>query len=126
MARVTVRVGRLHHVHPEAFDQSFAMAAMGTVAEDAAAELVLLPVRARCQACGAEPEADEMLAACPTCGSVDLMLTGGDELVLESIEYRPTADDELGRRKLAAEVPSRALRGAVHVPRVSPAGGRAG
>jgi len=37
-----VRVGRLHHVHPEAFDQSFAVAAMGTVVEDAAAELVLL------------------------------------------------------------------------------------
>ena len=32
VARVTVRVGRLHHVHPEAFDQSFAVAAMGTVA----------------------------------------------------------------------------------------------
>ena len=52
VAKVTVRVGRLHHVHPEAFDQSFAVAAQGTVAEDAAAELVLLPVRARCAICG--------------------------------------------------------------------------
>ena len=43
VARVRIRVGRLHHVHPEAFDQSFAVAAMGSVAEDAAAELVLLP-----------------------------------------------------------------------------------
>lgn len=40
--RVRVRVGRLHHVHPEAFDQSFAVAALGTVAEDAAAELVVV------------------------------------------------------------------------------------
>ena len=48
VVRVKVRVGRLHHVHPEAFDQSFAVAAMGTVAEDAAAELVLLPITARC------------------------------------------------------------------------------
>ena len=47
VAQVRVRVGRLHHVHPEAFDQSFAMAAMGTVAEGAGADLVLLPVRAR-------------------------------------------------------------------------------
>ena len=52
VARVRVHVGRLHHVHPEAFEQSFAVAAMGTVAEDAAAELVLLPVRARCGDCG--------------------------------------------------------------------------
>jgi hydrogenase nickel incorporation protein HypA/HybF len=69
---VRVRVGRLHHVHPEAFDQSFAIAAMGTVAENASAELVLVPVRARCRACGA----------------VDLEVLSGDELVLESIRYR--------------------------------------
>jgi len=88
VARVRVQVGRLHHVHPEAFDQSFAVAAMGTVAEDAAAELVLLPVRARCDSCGSTWDADEMPAACEACGGVDLTLMGGDELVLESIEYR--------------------------------------
>lgn len=55
VARVKVRVGRLNHVHPEAFDQSFAVAAMGTVAEGATAELVLVD---------------------------------GDELMLESLEYR--------------------------------------
>jgi hypothetical protein len=42
VARVRVRVGRLHHVHPEAFEQSFAVAAAGTVAEHAVAELVLV------------------------------------------------------------------------------------
>ena len=52
VAKVTVRVGRLHHVHPEAFDQSFAVAAAGTIAEDATAELVLLPVSAHCTGCG--------------------------------------------------------------------------
>lgn len=88
VARVTVRAGRLLHVHPEAFDQSFAIAAMGTVAEDAAAELVLLPVRARCADCASEWESDEAPPACPGCGSTNVELTGGDELVLESIEYR--------------------------------------
>ena len=29
-----------------------------------------------------------MPTACPGCGSVDIELVGGDELVLESIEYR--------------------------------------
>ena len=80
--------GRLHHVHPEAFDQSFAVAAMGTVAEDAAAELVLLPVRARCASCGSTWDAEEIPLACPVCSAVDVELVGGDELVLESIEYR--------------------------------------
>jgi hydrogenase nickel incorporation protein HypA/HybF len=88
VAHVRIRVGRLHHVHPEAFDQSFAIAAMGTVVESAAAELVLLPVRAHCGSCGDTWAGDEVPLACPRCGSVDLDLVGGDELVLESIEYR--------------------------------------
>lgn len=88
VAQVRVRVGRLHHVHPDAFDQSFAFAAMGTVAEAAAAELVLVPVRARCGGCGGEFESDDVPLACPRCASVEIELLGGDELVLESIEYR--------------------------------------
>jgi len=88
VARVRVHVGRLHHVHPEAFDQSFALAATGTVADGAAAELVLEPVRGTCRSCGAAFEADELALACPSCGGVDLDVTGGDELVLASIEYR--------------------------------------
>jgi hydrogenase nickel incorporation protein HypA/HybF len=88
VAHVRVRIGRLHHVHPEAFDQSFTVAALGTVAEDAAAELVLLPVRARCATCEATWECDDVPLACAACGSVDIELVGGDELVLESIEYR--------------------------------------
>jgi hydrogenase nickel incorporation protein HypA/HybF len=88
VARVRVRVGRLHHVHPEAFDQSFAVAAQGTIAEDAAAELVLVPVHVRCGTCAGEWDADELPYACPECGSVDLEVTGGDDLVLEFIEYR--------------------------------------
>ncbi len=88
VSRVRVRAGRLLHVHPEAFDQSFAVAAMGTVAADAVAELVLLPVRARCSACDAAWECDEVAFVCPTCGSVQVELIGGDELMLESIEYR--------------------------------------
>jgi hydrogenase nickel incorporation protein HypA/HybF len=86
--QVKVRVGRLHHVHPEAFDQSFAVAAMGTVAEEASAELVLLPVRGRCPACGAEWDAEDIPIVCPKCDELGVELIGGDELILESVEYR--------------------------------------
>jgi hydrogenase nickel incorporation protein HypA/HybF len=88
VARVKVRVGRLHHVHPEAFELSFAVAAAGTVAEDALAELVLLPVRSRCGGCGEEWASEQPPAACPACRAVGPELVGGDDLVLESIEYR--------------------------------------
>lgn len=91
VARVRVRVGRLHHVHADAFGQSFAIAAAGGVVEGAVAELVLLPVTARCRECSADCEADELIVLCPECGSFEVELTGGDELILESIELRPEA-----------------------------------
>jgi hydrogenase nickel incorporation protein HypA/HybF len=89
VARVRIRVGRLHHVHPDAFEQSFAVAAMGSVADGADAELVLLPVSVRCTSCGATIDDNELPTACSRCGGVDLEILGGDELVLESIEYHP-------------------------------------
>ena len=93
VARVTVRVGRLHHVHPEAFDQSFAVAAMGTVAAGRRRpSSCSLPITARCGSCGGEWDAEEIPLSCPTCGGVDVELTGGDELMLESIEYAAVAE----------------------------------
>ena len=91
VVRVRVRVGRLHHVHPEAFEQSFALAAAGGVAESATAELVLLPVRAHCRECDEDAESDEQIIACPACGSFEIDLTGGDELMLESLAYATVA-----------------------------------
>ncbi|MGH9064411.1 MAG: hydrogenase maturation nickel metallochaperone HypA [Acidimicrobiales bacterium] len=88
VARVRVRVGRLHHVHPGAFEQSFALAASGSVAEAATAELVMIPIRGRCRACAGAFETEEPVACCPVCGGLDIEQAGGDELVLESIEYR--------------------------------------
>ena len=81
------RVGRLHHVHPEAFDQSFAMAAAGGVAEGARADWCCCRCGSRCQAAAPMHEADELIAVCPDLRLFDLELTGGDELLLESIEY---------------------------------------
>jgi len=88
VASVRVRVGRLHHVHPEAFEQSFAIAAMGTVADGSVAELVLVPITAACGTCTARWEAPDIPVACPGCGGLAIEIVGGDELTLESIEYK--------------------------------------
>jgi hydrogenase nickel incorporation protein HypA/HybF len=87
VARLRVHVGRLLHVHREAFDRSFAIAALGTVADGAVAELVMLPVRARCLACAALWDDEQVPAACPTCHALGVELVGGDELLLDSIEF---------------------------------------
>lgn len=87
VARVRVRIGTLHRAVEAAFQQAFAHAAEGTEAEHAAVELVVIPVSATCLACGVVAESNDIIVVCPDCGSTDLDLTAGEELILESIEY---------------------------------------
>jgi hydrogenase nickel incorporation protein HypA/HybF len=93
VARVKVRVGVMHRVVEEAFQQAFLHAAEGTEAESASLDIVVLPVRAVCRSCAAEFESEDLAIVCAKCGGVDLDLRGGEELVLESIEYEATRND---------------------------------
>jgi hydrogenase nickel incorporation protein HypA/HybF len=88
VTRVRLRVGTLHRVAELALKQSFSLVADGTVAEGAAIDLVVVPIRATCAACRQATEADEVPVACAACGSTELEVIGGDELVLESIQLQ--------------------------------------
>lgn len=92
--RLRVHIGVLHRVVPEAFQQAFAIAARGTEAEDAVLDLVFIPARLICLSCHHETDCDEPPLVCAICGGVNLELTGGDEIVLESLEYETTGREE--------------------------------
>lgn len=94
VVRVRVRIGALHRMVEAAFRQAFAHAASGTEAEDAALELVVIPARALCRACQVEIDCADALMICPRCEGIDLELTAGDELILESLEYAAPAEDD--------------------------------
>ncbi|MFN2489844.1 MAG: hydrogenase maturation nickel metallochaperone HypA, partial [Actinomycetota bacterium] len=51
---------------------------------------VLIPVRVSCSDCGDQTESADVFAVCRRCGSSDLQVEGGDDLMLESIEVRRT------------------------------------
>lgn len=91
VVRVGVRVGSFHRVVPAAFEQSFQLVAAGGVADGAATEVVVVPGAGRCWGCGTTFDADDPSTACPGCGSLEVHLDGGDELILEWIEYAASA-----------------------------------
>lgn len=100
VARVGVRIGAVHRVVADAFEQSFQLAAAGGPAENATTELVVVPVRGHCWDCRTDFDSPDPSPACPSCGSLDVAVEGGDEVVLEWLQYvdtRPDADrtDEL-------------------------------
>jgi hydrogenase nickel incorporation protein HypA/HybF len=79
-------IGRLSGVSTESLRFAFQLLAPGTLAE--AAELRITEPRAacRCRACGAQTPVDELVVRCPRCGSGDVLLDGGRDLRIESIE----------------------------------------
>ncbi|MGZ4631945.1 MAG: hydrogenase maturation nickel metallochaperone HypA/HybF [Actinomycetes bacterium] len=89
VARVGVRIGALHRIVPDVFAQSFGHVADGGVAEDAVVELVTVPARATCRQCDVVFDAVEPMPDCPSCGDVVNEVSGGDEVVLEWVEYHP-------------------------------------
>jgi len=92
---VRLRVGARHAVMPGALDRAFALIADGSVARDAAVDLVVTPATVFCRACGRRSESAEVLAVCPDCGDTDVDVTG-DELVLEGLRFAPEDDSRPG------------------------------
>ena len=92
---VRVRFGVRHAVDEESLAQAFSMMAEGTEAAGAAVELVTVPASIVCPDCGFSGETADLLAVCPRCASTDARVSGGDEMVLESITYAaaPAAAD---------------------------------
>lgn len=86
IARVRVEIGRFSGVERAALDFAFDVVMRGSVAEDATLVIVDLPGRARCFGCGADVEIDSRLASCPSCGSGQLLTTGGDEMRIKDME----------------------------------------
>lgn len=87
VARIGVRIGAIHRVVAAAFEQSFQIAAVGGPAEGATTELVVLPVHGHCMNCRFDFLATDPAPACPRCGTLEVAVEGGDEVVLEWLEY---------------------------------------
>jgi hydrogenase nickel incorporation protein HypA/HybF len=92
VTKVEVRVGHLRQVVPDALSFAFELVAQGTPVEGAELALEQVPATVHCQACAAEGTLTAFPACCPSCGSLDVEVTGGDELLVDTLELE---EDEL-------------------------------
>jgi hydrogenase nickel incorporation protein HypA/HybF len=83
---VEVKIGRLRQVVPDALEFAFELVAAGTNVEGAALEVEHVPARVRCTSCNEVTEVNEFPFACALCGSLDVEVIAGDELLVESLE----------------------------------------
>ncbi|MFM9860670.1 hydrogenase maturation nickel metallochaperone HypA [Pseudoxanthobacter sp. M-2] len=83
--RVTLEIGELSAVMPEAIRFCFDVVAADSALAGAALDIVAVPGRARCEECGAEIAIAGPVARCP-CGSRRLERLAGEELNIKSME----------------------------------------
>jgi len=84
--RITLEIGPLSTVEPEAMRFGFDVVMRGSLAEGAKLEIVTEPAEARCRSCFELVTVNDWLATCPKCGGTDLQITGGDALRIKELE----------------------------------------
>lgn len=83
---VDLVVGRLCGAHADSIRFAFEMLAPGTLVESATLRIAEPKPVCHCRACGSCTEVDDVTIACSDCGSVDVSIEGGRDLLLQSIE----------------------------------------
>jgi hydrogenase nickel incorporation protein HypA/HybF len=97
VAGIRVRFGVRHAVVQESLAQAFSFVAAGTEAAGAVVELVTVPATIDCRDCGLRAETADVLAVCPRCAGENVTITGGDEMMLESVTYEPAPTQSAAR-----------------------------
>lgn len=90
VTRVTLEIGKLSAVMPEAVRFCFDICAKDTVVEGAELQIVETPGRGRCRICGADVFLTELFGRCE-CGSTNLELVAGEELKIKEMEVAECA-----------------------------------
>lgn len=84
--RVCLEIGPFSGVEIEALKFGFDVVTRGSLAENAALEIVETGASAWCMPCGENVAIAERYDACPKCGSHQLQVTGGEELRIKELE----------------------------------------
>jgi len=86
VVRLDLRIGRLSGVCPDSL--RFAWDLLVPETPLAGAELCIAepPAVCACADCGARTELDDLALCCPECGSPNVTVEGGQEMLLQTIE----------------------------------------
>ena len=88
---VSLRLGALRQVVPDALAFAFEICARETPCAGARLEWEELPARVRCAPCAQTSTIERPPLRCPACGSGAVAVVGGEELEVESIEVEEDA-----------------------------------
>ena len=83
---VTLRIGKLSGVMPDALRFGFETLSRGGMAEGASLIIEEVPLRIKCHHCGAESAMDDPFLLCPRCNGSEVEMIAGRELEIKEME----------------------------------------
>ncbi|OFZ66463.1 MAG: hydrogenase maturation nickel metallochaperone HypA [Betaproteobacteria bacterium RBG_16_56_24] len=83
---VWLEIGQLACVEKESMRFCFDAAMRGSIAEQARLEVIETAGRGQCVKCSLEIPIAALYEACPSCGSYEIRVTGGDEMRIKELE----------------------------------------
>ena len=83
---VTLEIGALSAVEPDAMRFCFDAVTGGSIAEGARLEIIETPGAGHCAACGKTVAMQEQYGLCPECGSAGLRVVAGKEMRVKDLE----------------------------------------
>jgi hydrogenase nickel incorporation protein HypA/HybF len=84
--RLTLRVGELSGVIPEALQFAFDIVVQGTIAEKSQLSIETIPAICYCSTCQQDFQPTDWIYECPTCHELSAKLLQGRDLELVSLE----------------------------------------
>jgi hydrogenase nickel incorporation protein HypA/HybF len=95
---VEVKIGHLRQVVPGALEFAFELSTNDTCLEGAVLRIEDVPAAGRCRACRTESVFEHFPLACSACGGLDVEITAGEELLVDSLELEETMTTTGGMR----------------------------
>ncbi|HEX5435754.1 MAG TPA: hydrogenase maturation nickel metallochaperone HypA [Gemmatimonadaceae bacterium] len=86
VTRVGMRIGHLRQVVPSALTFSFELLVQGTDAEGATLDIEAVEAAGECRRCGVESRLAGFPLSCGACGSLDIQVVRGEELLVDWVE----------------------------------------
>ncbi|MGB3190659.1 MAG: hydrogenase maturation nickel metallochaperone HypA [Limnoraphis sp.] len=84
--RVTLEIGKLSAIMPDAIQFCFDVCTQGTALEEATLEIIEVAGLGKCRQCGTEVPLDQPFGVCHTCNSLELDIIQGEELKIKEME----------------------------------------
>ena len=92
VTRVEVRIGHLRQVVPSSLQFAWDLITTATTLDGAELEIEYVPATTICDRCDAATLLVAFPPLCGACGSLDVEVRGGDELLVDALELEETEE----------------------------------